>query len=179
VALVVATACGDGDEGGGSTTTTSDTRDPRQRCLDTAPLGEPSAGLQQTWGAACGDDQECKTLTDDDAAACLQEAVIFELPDGYCSKPCDVGAEPGATVILDAPDCGNVGLACVGVEDRFEVCALPCASDEDCPRAGYLCRTFPLIGLPGDPKFCLMADCCTNNACACEDPNDCHAIEGG
>jgi hypothetical protein len=171
VSLCMMAACGD-DE---TTSAPPDTREPRQICLDTAPEDD-TAGLQQTWGAACTEDQQCKDITGDDAATCLKEAVIFELPDGYCSKPCDVA---GSTAVLDAPECGDEGLACVGVDDYIEACALPCTSDDDCTRAGYICRTFPVIGMPGDPKFCLMVDCCNDKDCECADANNCHALEGG
>jgi hypothetical protein len=112
--------------------------------------------IMQTWGAPCCTDADCVALIGE-GAICETRAVLFELPGGYCTKPCEV--PQGMTVVLDAADCGP-GVACVGQDPIYERCILPCTDDQQCDREGYQCRTMPMIAQEGDPTFCLMPDCC-------------------
>lgn len=116
--------------------------------------------IQLTWGAACNTDQDCIDLIGDPDVICETEAVVYELPGGYCTKPCVL---PDATTqwVDDDPTCSaDGGVACVGLKGMFERCGLPCTDDQQCNREGYLCRPFPLIGMPDDPNMCLMPECC-------------------
>lgn len=116
--------------------------------------------LMMTWGAACSTDQECIDLIGDPAAICDTTAVVYELPGGYCTKPCSL-PDLNTTAILDAPDCDPAGgVACIGVMGTFERCGLVCTDDMQCNRPGYECRQMPLIAMEGDPSLCLMPDCC-------------------
>ncbi|MCX4247109.1 hypothetical protein [Paraliomyxa miuraensis] len=123
--------------------------------------------VMQTWGAACTTDQECKDLIGDPDAVCDFMAVVYELPGGYCSKPCVL--PPGASsVVADAADCNpDGGVACIGVSGQFERCAIICTDDMQCSRPGYECRQMPLIAMAGDPSLCLMPECC-QGSCASE-----------
>jgi len=116
--------------------------------------------LMETWGAPCSTDQDCITLLGDDAAICDLEAVVYELPGGYCTKACELPDEMTQSV-LDAADCDPAGgVACVGVKGTFERCIKTCTDDQQCERDGFICRQLPLIALPEDPRMCLMPDCC-------------------
>ncbi|HWB81982.1 MAG TPA: hypothetical protein VG755_43770 [Nannocystaceae bacterium] len=128
--------------------------------------------LQGTWGAACSVDADCVALLGD-GAVCLDAAVIYELPGGYCSKPCML-PDLDTRVVMDDPACDpNGGIACVGSMAAFQYCAPLCTDDAQCDRDGYICRQMPLISLPEDPSLCLMPDCCglPESAPTC-DPND-------
>lgn len=115
--------------------------------------------LMQTWGAPCSTDADCVALIGE-GAECMDMAVIYELPGGFCSKPCSL-PDTSTTFVNDDPACDpNGGVTCVGQRPLFEYCALPCTDDAQCNRDGYYCRTMPAISNPGDPTFCLMPDCC-------------------
>ncbi len=116
--------------------------------------------VMETWGAACTTDAECVALIGDPAAICDQMAVVYELPGGYCTKPCSL-PDMDTRAVPDAADCDpNGGVACIGSKPTFERCGILCTDDMQCNRAGYECRQMPLISLPEDPSLCLMPDCC-------------------
>lgn len=155
------------------TTDSSDTLPPTTSAEETGPVdvgcaagavGETTDGasnpLMLTWGAHCTSHAQCVALLDDPDAICETMAVIYELPGGYCTKPCTL---PDATTqfVPDAPDCdAGGGVACIGSKNVFERCALPCTDDMQCNRDGYICRQLPLISQPDDPRMCLMPECC-------------------
>jgi len=123
--------------------------------------------LQTSWGAACSTNADCVALLGD-GAECLPTAVVFELPGGYCSKPC-VLPDADTRVVMDDPACDpDGGIACVGGKGTFEYCAPLCTDDAQCERDGYICRQMPIISFPEDPSLCLMPDCCMGTC----DPND-------
>lgn len=116
-------------------------------------------GIMGTWGAACATDADCVPLVGE-GAVCLSTAVIYTLPLGYCSKPCDLPM--GFTgFVPDDPTCDPAGgVHCLGVDGTFEYCTVPCTENAQCERAGYFCRLMPQIAIETDPMFCLMPDCC-------------------
>ncbi len=114
--------------------------------------------VMQTWGAPCTDDAQCIELLGE-GGVCLTTAVIYELPQGYCSKLCEL--PPDTQYSDDDPQCDpNGGVDCIGQAPLFQVCAPKCSDDAQCSRDGYTCRRFPLIASEGDPTYCLMPDCC-------------------
>ena len=120
-----------------------------------------SDDVQTTWGAACSSDAECVELLGE-GGICLFEAVIYELPLGYCTKSCEL--PPGEKYVFDDPVCDpNGGVDCIGLAPLFQTCAPQCTDDAQCGRDGYSCRNFPMIAEEGDPTFCLMPDCCEGN----------------
>jgi len=122
---------------------------------------------QQTWGAACTADEDCVALIGP-GAMCLFEAVIYELPQGYCSKPCTM-PDSTTTVVPNHPDCDPAGgVDCIGLMAVFANCAVPCTDDAQCNRDGYECRRMPMISADGDPSYCLMPECCGGT---CENPD--------
>jgi hypothetical protein len=125
--------------------------------------------LQGTWGAACSSDADCVALLGA-GAVCLDLAVAYELPGGYCTKPCML-PDSTTTFVLDDPMCDPAGgIACIGQSAvMFQYCAPPCTDDQQCDRDGYMCRRMPQISQDGDPSFCLMPDCC-GGTCANPDP---------
>ncbi|MEM6294174.1 MAG: hypothetical protein AAGA54_23040 [Myxococcota bacterium] len=117
-----------------------------------------SDDVMQTWGAPCTDDAECIELLGE-GGVCLTTAVIYELPQGYCSKLCEL--PPDTQYSDDDPQCDpNGGVDCIGQAPLFQVCSPKCTDDAQCSRNGYTCRNFPLIASEGDPTYCLMPDCC-------------------
>ena len=117
-----------------------------------------SDNIMQTWGAPCAKDADCVDLLGK-GAFCLFEAVVYELPLGYCSKPCQLA--DGEQIVPDDPTCDpNGGVACIGQAPFLQACAVPCTDDAQCGRAGYTCRLMPIISTATDPTFCLMPDCC-------------------
>ena len=120
--------------------------------------------LQMTWGAACETDDDCVALLGADAV-CLFEAVIYELPLGYCTKPCMLG--DGERVLPNDPACDPAGgIDCIGQNlVGFQYCAPPCTDDGQCSRDGYTCRQMPMIAMAEDPSYCLMPDCCDFLSC--------------
>lgn len=115
--------------------------------------------LQETWGSACTTDAECVERIGA-GGVCLFEAVVFELPLGYCAKPC-VLPDANTRVVPDDPACDpNGGIACTGQQGAFEYCAPICTDDAQCNRDGYICRQMPIVSQAGDPSLCLMPDCC-------------------
>jgi hypothetical protein len=134
-------------------------------CAAGVTAGMSSDPVTETWGAPCTTNQDCIDLIGDPAAVCDFTAVVYELPAGYCTKPC-VLPDLETRFILDDPACSaEGGVACLGVMGTFERCAIPCTSSDQCNREGYECRLLPLIGVEGDPTFCLMPDCCDMNSC--------------
>ena len=121
--------------------------------------------LLDTWGAPCNTDAECVELIGDPEAICETAAVIYELPAGYCSKPCQL-PDMATRVVPDDPTCDpDGGVACIGLMGMFQRCAKLCTDDAQCNRDGYICRQMPLISEASDPKACLMPDCC-QDTCA-------------
>lgn len=184
--LPFATGCGaddseEGDDGGtpnatSNTSGSSDSEDPTSADGSESGGGDDSAALgcaadieadttdgasedvQTTWGAACTDDSQCVELLGE-GGTCLFDAVIYELPLGYCTKPCTLPS--GEKYVLDDPTCDpDGGIDCIGLAPLFQYCAPQCTDDAQCSRDGYTCRTFPKIAEEGDPTFCLMPDCC-------------------
>ncbi|MGH1341360.1 MAG: hypothetical protein ACRBN8_07415 [Nannocystales bacterium] len=136
---------------------------------DPTTMADGSSGgeddLQVTWGAPCTEDSECVALLGE-GGVCLTEAVIFELPGGYCSKTCTL--PEGSKYSLNDAQCDPAGgVDCIGQAPLFEVCAPQCTSDSQCSRDQYGCRNFPLIAEEGDPTYCLMPDCCQDSCDAC------------
>ncbi|MCH9680430.1 MAG: hypothetical protein K0V04_03265 [Deltaproteobacteria bacterium] len=136
---------------------------PLSECLANA-VGDASDDmasdpLMNTWGAPCSTDADCVALIGE-GAVCDTLAVVYELPGGYCTKPCTL-PDADTRFVLDDPVCDpNGGIACIGVMGQFERCGPPCLGDMQCNRDGYVCRLMPLIGVEGDPRMCLMPDCC-------------------
>jgi len=129
-------------------------------CAAGVTAGMSPEPIMETWGAACTSNEECIDLIGDPAAVCDFTAVVYELPGGYCTKPC-VLPDLDTRAVLDDPQCSaEGGVACLGVMGTFERCAIPCTESAQCNREGYECRLLPLIGVEGDPTFCLMPDCC-------------------
>lgn len=154
-----------------SPTTTNATADETAVADDSAVLGcaagmmssdtdGASNPIMQTWGAACTSNEDCIDLLGDPAAVCDFEAVVYELPGGYCTKPCTL-PDLDTRAVADDPQCDpDGGVSCLGVMGTFERCAVPCTDGDQCNRPGYLCRQLPLISTAEDPSFCLMPDCC-------------------
>lgn len=142
--------------------TASETSDPRAECLDNAPRDTTDGStttIMDRWGAPCSNDAECVALIGE-GGVCDRQAVIYELPGGYCTKPCTL-PDANTTVVLDAPDCDPAGgVACVGRIPIYARCAVPCTDDAQCERDGYICRLMPTISQPDDIALCLMPDCC-------------------
>lgn len=131
---------------------------------DTA--GADGGGLQATWGAPCATNDDCIALLGP-GGECLFQAVVYELPGGYCSKKCAL-PDDQTLIVLDAPDCDPAGgVHCIGQSSvDFQYCTVPCTDDSQCTRENYECRQMPQLAQEGDPTFCLMADCCLGE-CAC------------
>lgn len=161
-----------GDEGANSESNTTEvsTTDEPSTTDQPATSAEGSSGgggedLQTTWGAPCIEDSECVALLGE-GGVCLTEAVIFELPGGYCSKLCTL--PEGSKYSIDDAQCDPAGgVDCIGQAPLFEVCAPQCTGDSQCGRDQYNCRNFPLIAEEGDPTYCLMPDCCQESCDAC------------
>ena len=116
--------------------------------------------IMDRWGAACSTNEDCIDLIGDPAAVCDFSAVVFELPGGYCTKPCTL-PDLDTRAVPDDPQCDPAGgVTCLGVMGTFERCAIPCTDGDQCNRNGYFCRQLPLIAQAEDPSFCLMPDCC-------------------
>ena len=125
-------------------------------------VGETTDGAtmptQDMWGAPCNVDADCVPLIGE-GAECVKQAVIYEMPGGYCSKPCTL-PDADTRFVLDAEDCDpEGGVACIGQKGIFERCAVVCSDDMQC-RDGFQCRVMPMIGAEGDATTCLMPDCC-------------------
>jgi hypothetical protein len=154
-------------EGGGSADTTAG--DGLGCAADVESMFDTTSGatdpVQETWGAACSTDEDCVALLGM-GAVCLTEAVIYELPLGYCSKPC-VLPDSTTRVVPDDPMCDPAGgIDCIGNSLVFQYCAKACTDDQQCNRDGYMCRRMPMISQEGDPEYCLMPDCCDDLSCA-------------
>lgn len=155
-----------------STTDTPSSTDPTTTAPTTTSGTSGTTGgtdtggdLQAAWGAPCTEDDECVALLGK-GGVCLTEAVIYELPGGYCSKLCTLPDDTKYS--FDDPQCDpEGGVDCIGQAPLFEVCAPQCTNESQCGRDGYLCRTFPLISEEGDPTYCLMPDCCQDSCDAC------------
>lgn len=134
---------------------------------DDTAAGDGGGGIQQTWGAPCATNDDCVALLGD-GAECLFQAVVYELPEGYCTKPCSL-PDNTATIVENAPDCDpNGGVHCIGQKTvSFEYCAVPCTDNGQCTRENYECRQMPQIAQPDDPSFCLMPDCCQQDCSEC------------
>lgn len=162
-----------GLDAGTTTADSAETNDTLPSTEDTGPVelgcaagavGDTTDGasnpLMETWGARCSSNEHCVALLGDPAAICDTVAVVYELPGGYCTKPCTL-PDIDTQFVPDAPDCDpGGGVACIGSKNVFERCALTCTDDMQCNRDGYICRQLPLIAQPDDPRMCLMPDCC-------------------
>lgn len=123
--------------------------------------------LQETWGSACTTDAECIERVGE-GGVCLFQAVVYELPQGYCAKPCSL-PDSNTRFVADDPACDpNGGIACTGQMGTFEYCAPLCTDDAQCNRDGYICRQMPIIAQAEDPSLCLMPECCQGTC----DPDD-------
>jgi hypothetical protein len=168
--LPLLAACpSDDDETGGNATTNDAATSPADgmATVDDGMTADDTNGTpSQTWGAPCMTDDECVTLLGA-GGMCLMQAVVYELPGGYCSKVCTL-TDNMTRVVPDAADCSpDGGVDCIGQSAvNFQQCAVPCTDDSDCTRDGYICRLMPLIGQDGDPKYCLMQDCCDELDCS-------------
>jgi hypothetical protein len=165
-------ADGADDGSGAPTSAPSDDGGATMTAADDAMTQDETAaaddgGGQQTWGAPCAVDDDCVALLGD-GAVCLFQAVVYELPEGYCTKPCSL-PDNMATIVEDAPDCDPAGgVHCIGQKTvSFEYCAVPCTDNGQCTRESYECRQMPQIAQPDDPSFCLMPDCCLQDCGAC------------
>lgn len=126
-----------------------------------------STPIMETWGSACTTDAECVERVGA-GGVCLFQAVVYELPEGYCAKPCTL-PDANTRVVMDDPACDPAGgVACTGQMGTFEYCAPLCTDDAQCNRDGYICRQMPIIAQPEDASLCLMPDCCQGTC----DPND-------
>lgn len=158
VTTLVACPADDGDTG-----TPDDTgADGAEMCPD-GDFGMGTDGqtndVMQTWGSPCETNEDCVAVLGE-GATCEDMAVIYELPGGYCTKPCSL-PDANTRVVEDAMDCDPAGgVACIGQMGFFENCAVLCTDDAQCSRDGYFCRQMPMISAEGDPKACLMPDCC-------------------
>jgi hypothetical protein len=116
-------------------------------------------GIMGKWGSPCETDADCIPVIGE-GGVCLFTAVIYSLPQGYCSKSCPL--PEGVTYVADDPTCDPAGgVSCIGNTDvGFNYCDVPCTENAECERAGYYCRLLPQLGAEGDPMFCLMPDCC-------------------
>lgn len=150
----------DGVDDGAPTTAADDAMQ------DETAAADDGGGLQQTWGAPCATNDDCVPLLGE-GAECLFQAVVYELPMGYCTKPCALGDDM-TTIVENAADCDPAGgVHCIGQETvSFQYCAVPCTDNSQCTREGYECRQMPMIAQPTDPMFCLMPDCCLGE-CSC------------
>lgn len=129
-----------------------------EECPDGSPSQDSGQGtLMEKWGAPCSSDADCKAIIDEDAVCVTNIVDAFEAPGGYCSKNCSLPDE-NTKYVENATDC-NGEATCLGVDGFFEACAVPCEDDSQCDR-NYICRTMPIVGEAGDPKFCLMVDAC-------------------
>jgi len=142
----------------GSTAQSSDSATTSESC---GVGGMTSSGdnnsVMQTWGAACTTPDECVALLGT-GVECLNMAVIYPLPGGYCSKKCEL-PNMTTTVVKNAPDCAAAGgVDCIGQMGIFSQCAVPCTDDQQCDREGYTCRRMPTICKEDDPTYCLMRD---------------------
>lgn len=126
--------------------------------------------IMDEWGAPCMADAECVAILGDGASCVTNILGVYDLPGGYCSKLNCQLPDNTTSFVLDAEDCSaDGGIACVGVQGIYTVCAMPCDSHNQCQREGYGCRIMPNIGADGDPTFCLMdaVSCCTTESGEC------------
>jgi hypothetical protein len=134
-------------------------------CAAGVTAGSSPDPIMLTWGAACTTNEDCIDLIGDPAAVCDFEAVVYELPGGYCTKACTL-PDLDTRAVADDPNCSpEGGVTCLGVMGTFERCAIPCTDSQQCNREGYECRQLPLVSNPDTPSFCLMPDCCDLNSC--------------
>lgn len=180
VALTLAFACTPADEEETASTdpdasasdpdTSAGTADPMLACAlpeEQDTTDGMTNSVQQTWGAACNTDADCVALVGE-GGVCLVQAVVFELPYGYCAKPCEL-PDMATRVVMDDPMCDPAGgVACTGQKDIFEYCGILCSDDAQCDRDGYICRQMPMIAQPEDPTLCLMPDCCLDTCAEAE-----------
>lgn len=132
------------------------------------PKPNPDASdLMARFGASCTSDDECSDIGV--GAVCITEMLaLFELPNGYCTRLCEL-PDPATTVATDDPACNpDGGVDCVGAKGIFSMCAPQCSEDSQCAREGYACQRIPNISGVGDPQFCLM-----NPDACCLDPGAC------
>ncbi len=175
-------ACGDDGGSEDSSSTSADSSESSEgESGDTGPSAcemdfvtkdNPSAEDAMTdFGTPCSTDADCSALGT--GATCYTDVLgVFELPGGYCSKPCAL-PDTNTTFINDAEDCDpNGGVSCVGAAGVFTACARPCSEDSNCSREGYGCVRMPVISGPDDQTFCLMneAECCLLDDDACSAP---------
>ena len=116
--------------------------------------------VMEDFGAACQTDADCSG----NEYKCINNVLdgAYSLPGGYCTKDCTVADNANTYYEANDPDCGG-GASCIGVNNLFTACAIPCQSNDDCWREGYECRFLPVVGMGDDPKFCLMPDKCNTD----------------
>ncbi len=170
LALVPACDSG-GDDGNSDASGDGDGDGDGDQCTQSW-VDKPNAAatpIQQTWGAACSTDDDCKTLLGYDNAYCIKDILsVYELPEGYCSRPCDL-PDADTKYIPNDPTCEAAGgVDCIGLDGFFESCAVPCSEDSECNRDPYACTIMPVIATDGDQTYCLM----NPNEC-CLDPSMC------
>jgi hypothetical protein len=181
IALSFVLGCGDGASEDGSTDDTQGTETGGLNCEDDFVDKDPESAaedLMTAWGAACDqnangiqdaeDDQFCRDLLGFDNAICVADILmIYTIPGGYCSRPCELPSKD-VSFVEDAADCDpDGGVNCVGAMGIYTVCAPPCALDDSCSRQGYGCIPMPEISNTGDPQYCLMNPdaCCYADQC--------------
>ena len=160
----------DNADDNGTTTDTNDTGD-----TDTTDAGAvcgqewaekdgTTPSIMEDWGLPCMDDAPCIAALGDGGKCVTNILGVYDLPGGYCAKEGCALPDNVTTFVLDAPDCDpNGGIACVGVQNVYTVCAKPCENSSQCGREGYGCRIMPNIAMETDQTFCLMDpdDCCS------------------
>jgi len=158
-----AAEAGDGDGDGGLA------------CGEEWATKDPTSGtpdIQAAWGSACASDQECVDRLGFDNAICVQNILgVFDLPGGYCSRPCVLPDFETTNVPNDAQCDPAGGVSCIGLKDNFEACAIPCNTSDQCGREGYGCARMPIISSDADPSYCLM----DAGAC-CQAPETCGSL---
>lgn len=147
------------DDSGHQAEAANEGTDGGKACWPEAPPTDPELSVMTEWGSGCEVDADCVAALGPDAV-CIREAIIYEMPSGYCSKPCRLPADD-VTVVRDDPECDpDGGVHCVGVRGVFQRCIAECTDPAQCGREGYSCQRMPLIGRDGDPQGCFMDECC-------------------
>lgn len=136
-----------------------------------AEKDETTPSIMDAYGAPCNSDADCFEVLGD-GSICVDNILgVYDLPGGFCSRPCDL-ENTMTSFEHDSAQCDpNGGITCVGAQGLFTACIEECTTDAECGREGYGCRRMPTLAGPDDPKFCLMntVDCCTTDSGECGD----------